>query len=99
MTGNMKIEGEKEVQAVFTRMIKYYPTRVVAAGIRKAMAPFTNRAKALNPRFGHLYKAKVMNKKRNVPVIVAGAFKGKKGRNGTGEERANQENADPEEGR
>ena len=63
MTGNMKIEGEKEVQAVFTRTIKYYPTRVVAAGIRKAMAPFTNRAKALNPRFGHLYKAKVMVKK------------------------------------
>lgn len=83
MAGEVKVEGVKEVQAVFTRMIKDYPTRVVAAGIRKAMKPFTNRAKSLNPRFSHLYKAKVMNKKRNVPVIVAGAFKGKKGHNGT----------------
>ena len=44
MTGNMKIEGEKEVQVVFTRMIKYYPTLVLASGIIKAMAPFTNSA-------------------------------------------------------
>ena len=82
MTANMKIEGEKEIQSLFTRMIKDYPTRVVAAGIRKAMKPFTDRAKELNPRFGHLYKTKVFNRKRNIPVIVAGAFKGKNGHNG-----------------
>lgn len=75
----MKIEGEEEVRRVFTRMIKDYPTRVVAAGVRKAMKPFTDRAKSLNPTFGHLYKVKVLNKKRNIPVIVAGAWKGKRG--------------------
>ncbi len=75
----MKVEGEEEVKRVFTRMIKDYPTRVIAAGVRNAMKPFINRAKALNPIFGHLYKAKVMNRKRNIPVIVAGAWKGKKG--------------------
>lgn len=75
----MKIEGEEEVKRVFTTMIKEFPTKVVSAGVRKAMTPFLNRAKALNPTFGKLYKAKVLNKKRNIPVIVAGAWKGRKG--------------------
>lgn len=74
------MEGAREAEATFTRMIRDYPTRVVAASIRRAMKPFLERAKGLNPTFAHLYKAKVFNRKRNIPVVAAGVFGSRKGR-------------------
>lgn len=74
MMGTTRIEGEREAEALFTRMIRDYPTRVVAAGVRRAMKPFITVAKGKNSRFAHLYKVKVYNKKNNIPVIAAGIF-------------------------
>lgn len=78
MMGTTRIEGEREAEALFTRMIRDYPTRVVAAGIRHAMKPFITKAKGLNPRFAHRYKVSVFNRKRNIPVIAAGVFGNKR---------------------
>lgn len=75
-----RIEGAEEAAATFTMMIRDYPTRVVAAAIRRSMKPFVDRAKYLNPTFAHLYKVKVFNRKRNIPVVAAGAFGSRKGR-------------------
>ena len=75
-----RIEGVETVEDVFTRMIRDYPTRVVAAAMRRSMRPFIERAKGLNPTFAHLYKVKVFNRKRNIPVVAAGVFGSRKGR-------------------
>lgn len=76
--GTTRIEGEREAEALFTRMIRDYPTRVVAAGMRRAMRPFITRAKSMNPTFAHLYKVKVFNRKRNIPIVGAGVFGSRK---------------------
>ena len=76
-----KLYGAEDTKKLFTKMIKEFPTRVVAAGVRAGMKPFISMAKNRNKPFGDTYKVKVYNRKRNIPVIIAGSWKIKGGKN------------------
>ena len=68
--------GNKELIELISNAVKFYPTRVVASGVRDASQAFIQKARTLNNVFPKLYNAKVFYKRKRGPVVIVGAFRG-----------------------
>lgn len=66
------LTGEQETTAVFDKLRREYPSKVVAAGLRKASKPYTRAVKSVvTPAQAKLVKVKVYTKTKQ-PLMYVG---------------------------
>ena len=81
MNGEIDVEGVRAAVATVDRFMKEFPKRTLTSGIRNAMKPFTQAVATVGTNrsyFKRMARAKVVQKGRRDPLIMAGVFSNRK---------------------
>lgn len=81
MNGEIEVEGVRAAVRTLAEFSKEFPKRTLTSGIRNAMKPFTQAVATVGTNrsyFKGMARAKVVQKGRRDPLIMAGVFSNRK---------------------